>query len=138
MFKKSIKYLFYFFLFILGTSAFSPFVYESFVRLIADSTMLRSEISDDKVYRVDIFYTNSLPLRILAGGIFQDDASLYHYKFIRLYDNKTGKFIAESNICSSREFAISFEKTRFWLGDISEMQGKGLFGYTTDCIVEIK
>jgi hypothetical protein len=129
------KYKSYFLLFVVVLMAFFPSVYESYAKLTADSVMLTPQISDDKAYRADVFYTNKLPLRIFAS---EDDASLSRYKFIRIYDNKTGKFIGESNLCASRELAMSFGETRVWYGDTSEREGKGLFGYTAECIVKIK
>jgi len=123
------KYISYFLLVLVVIMAFFPSVYESYLKLTADSTMYYSEISHDKAHRADAFFTNKLPLRIY---------NMYTYRFIRVYDNKTGKFLRESNLCTSAGLVMSFRNDEVCYGNVSGIQGKGLFGYTNECIVKIK
>jgi hypothetical protein len=136
----NMKYISYLLLVLVVLMAFFPSVYESYVKLSSKSNLLYSEISDDKNYRADIFITKKRPFRIFA---LQDDASLYNYQFVRLYNNKNGNFIGESNICASREMEIFFPSNDsknkiFFYGATNDEESKGLFGFSVECKIYIK
>lgn len=68
-------------------------------------------ISDDKLYKAEIIYTDR---RSFMNWLYSNiptgigNGSPPTYEFVKLYNNKTGEFIGESNLCSIREYKIYF------------------------------
>jgi len=68
-------------------------------------------ISDDKLYKERTFYTHSMPfMNWVASSLptAPGNGSPSTYEFVRLYNNKTGEFLGESNLCSIREYNTHF------------------------------
>jgi len=147
MFKKSIKYLFYSFLLTYISVVILTFISPSFNSWYLKTFTLRHtvfiKISDDKRYKVETIQTTKpfenwfegvIP-RTYGGGI----PASYTYTFIRLYDNKTGKLLDESQICVLGEDRFSaFTDKSFYQSGQRYIEGEDLFGFSGRCEVYIK
>jgi len=103
--EKKLEKILYLFIAFVVLSFVSSFLFKQYVKkygIVDDSPIIL--ISNDKLYRAEIIITDKLAFinwinSFIPTGI--GGGSPPPYEFVRLYNNKTGEFIGESNLCTT-------------------------------------